>query len=231
MSDTSLGTGTMTRFIFLAASVHSCSEISPSLNVSGGVNVRSSWREDAAERYVDGTNEDGATNAVAPGKSADDDARAVAAAFLRVSDSAGAAFRPSSVSGRLALDVSSIRAQQRPRHEAAALLVSQLLHRGRSGAAARRDAAGAFGRKATIRGLTRAARRGGCVGTVVQDTADLEATLFEAFAPFVSCETDPYPLGQKKAELEARGALLQHNFNRDGAVLSLTLANFTRALR
>lgn len=158
-------------------------------------------------------------------------ARAVAAAFLRVSDSAGAAFRPSSVSGRLALDVSSIRAQQRPRHEAAALLVSQLLHRGRSGAAARRDAAGAFGRKATIRGLTRAARRGGCVGTVVQDTADLEATLFEAFAPFVSCETDPYPLGQKKAELEARGALLQHNFNRDGAVLSLTLANFTRALR
>ena len=70
----------MTRFIFLAASVHSCSEISPSLNVSGGVNVRSSWKEDAAERDVDGTNEDGATNAVAPGKSADDDARAVAAA-------------------------------------------------------------------------------------------------------------------------------------------------------
>ena len=43
VSLTSVLTGTITRFIFCAAAVHSSSEIGPSVTVLGGVKVRSSW--------------------------------------------------------------------------------------------------------------------------------------------------------------------------------------------
>ena len=127
---------------------------------------------------------------------------------------ADAAFRPSSVSGRLVLPVgdrtkSSDNARVGAENIAGNIVEGACVARlaaedtasrlakqlycccKKKGAVARRDAAGIYSRRITNRKMLHAKRVGGRFSPDIQGAADFEGTLYEALTPFAIINPDP----------------------------------------